>query len=169
MLDSMIKRWLDLVFWWLPKSERSQSEEPKRSHKPPSAAASEESETVERPPAPEARPGATQTPPASAEERPATAQERPAAAPERPAAERPAAERPAAPPKPPRPDDLTVIKGIGPAVQEKLRGLGIATFGDLAAADPDRLVDQLKGSQPISKARVEGWTQEARSRAGAAN
>jgi predicted flap endonuclease-1-like 5' DNA nuclease len=27
-------------------------------------------------------------------------------------------------------DDLTVIKGIGPAIQEKLRVLGIATFSD---------------------------------------
>jgi len=142
MLDSIIKRWLDLLFWWVPKNERSGPERGGRTPQASAPAAKEEAatrdETVERPPAGAQRP-----------------------APEPPATEPPAAEkvRPA--------DDLTVIKGIGPAVQEKLRGLGIATFADLAAADPDRLVDQLKGSQPISKARVEGWTEQARARAGA--
>ncbi|MEM7022782.1 MAG: helix-hairpin-helix domain-containing protein [Pseudomonadota bacterium] len=61
------------------------------------------------------------------------------------------------------PDDLTAIKGIGPAVQSKLRALGIQTYDDLAKADPDRLIDQLKGSQPISPARVRGWTEAAAS------
>jgi len=64
-------------------------------------------------------------------------------------------------------DDLTVIKGIGPAVQERLRALGIATFSDLARADPKTLIERLKGSQPISEARVRGWTEAAREQAGA--
>ena len=59
-------------------------------------------------------------------------------------------------------DDLTVIKGIGPAVQKKLQGLDILTFGDLAAADPDALTEKLKGSQPISVAQVRRWTESAR-------
>jgi predicted flap endonuclease-1-like 5' DNA nuclease len=74
----------------------------------------------------------------------------------------------AAPPKavaPPVPDDLTVLKGIGPAVQNKLRALGITTFADLAAADPDRLMAQFKGEQPLSLGRVRGWTEGARERA----
>jgi predicted flap endonuclease-1-like 5' DNA nuclease len=62
------------------------------------------------------------------------------------------------------PDDLTVIKGIGPAVQGKLRSLGITTFRDLATANPDDLAEQLKGSQPVSKARVHGWIKAARER-----
>jgi predicted flap endonuclease-1-like 5' DNA nuclease len=61
-------------------------------------------------------------------------------------------------------DDLTVIKGIGPAIQEKLRALGIATFSDLARADPKALKERLKGSQPISEARARGWTEVARKR-----
>jgi predicted flap endonuclease-1-like 5' DNA nuclease len=65
---------------------------------------------------------------------------------------------------PPVPDDLTVIKGIGPAVQNKLRALGITTFADLAAADPDRLMEELKGSQPLTATRVRGWTEDARAR-----
>jgi predicted flap endonuclease-1-like 5' DNA nuclease len=61
-------------------------------------------------------------------------------------------------------DDLTVIKGIGPAIQEKLRALGIATFSDLAGADPKALTERLKGAQPISEAQVRGWTEAARKR-----
>ena len=62
------------------------------------------------------------------------------------------------------PDDLTVIKGIGPAVQGKLRSLGITTFRSLATANPDDLAEQLKGSQPVSKARVDSWIEAARER-----
>lgn len=59
-------------------------------------------------------------------------------------------------------DDLTVIKGIGPAVQKKLQGLNIIAFSDLAAADPDALTEKLKGSQPISVAKVNAWIESAR-------
>lgn len=152
MLDNMMKRWLDLLFWWLPKNERSQSERSERAHQAPSAGTSEAA--PQRAETEEAQPSRAQARPPPAEERPAPPEHPPAAPPERPAAAT----------TPPRPDDLTVIKGIGPAVQEKLRGLGIATFDDLAAADPDRLLDQLKGSQPVSRARVQGWTEEARAR-----
>jgi predicted flap endonuclease-1-like 5' DNA nuclease len=64
----------------------------------------------------------------------------------------------------PVPDDLTVIKGIGPALQNRLRALGITTFADLAAANPDKLMAQLKGAQPLSRARVQHWTEAARAR-----
>jgi Pathogenicity locus len=50
-------------------------------------------------------------------------------------------------------DDLTAIKGIGPAIQEKLRALGIATFSDLARADPKALTERFKGTPPIPEAR----------------
>jgi large subunit ribosomal protein L21 len=63
-------------------------------------------------------------------------------------------------------DDLTVIKGIGPAVQKKLRELDIITFSDLAEADADALTEKLKGSQPISITRVRAWTEDARARSG---
>ena len=62
-------------------------------------------------------------------------------------------------------DDLTVIKGIGPAIQKKLRALGIATFSDLGRADPKALTERLKRAQPISEARVRGWIEAARQRA----
>ena len=65
------------------------------------------------------------------------------------------------------PDDLTVIKGIGPVVQQKLHALGIRTFNDLAAADPGALVEQLKGRQPVSETLVRGWTEAADQRTAA--
>ena len=58
--------------------------------------------------------------------------------------------------------DLTIIKGIGPALQKKLAAMNILTFGDLADADPDMLTSKLKGSQPISAEKVRAWTQSAR-------
>jgi predicted flap endonuclease-1-like 5' DNA nuclease len=61
-------------------------------------------------------------------------------------------------------DDLTVIKGIGPAIQTKLRGFGIAGFSDLAASDADELAAKLGASQPMSTARVQGWVEAARDR-----
>jgi predicted flap endonuclease-1-like 5' DNA nuclease len=78
---------------------------------------------------------------------------------------KPAPAKPEKPVAAPVPDDLTEIKGIGPAMQNKLRALGITTFADLAAADPDQLMARLKGSQPLSLGRVRHWTEAARQRA----
>ena len=61
--------------------------------------------------------------------------------------------------------DLTIIKGIGPAVQKKLNGLNIVTFSDLAKADPDALAEKLRGSQPISVVQVRAWIEAAHERA----
>jgi len=122
MWNDMFRRWVDLLFWWAPRSETRQPEQPAPEQPAPES------------PAPEAGGRAAGPEPDTAPQGP--------------------------------PDDLTVIKGIGPAVQEKLRGLGIATFSDLARADPKTLTEQLKGSQPISEARVRDWTEAARERAG---
>ena len=116
MWDDLFKRWIDLLFWWLPRNE-------------------------EGPPEEEEGAGVTV-----------------GHGPEKGVEQQLKAEKEVTP------DDLTVIKGIGPSVQEKLRSLGIKTFNDLARADPDRLVDQLKTSLPVSKARVRGWTEVARER-----
>ena len=118
MWDDIFKRWVDLLFCWVPRTEEPRPE--KTEEGTPSAS--------ER--------GATRVPEEAVE---------------------PTAEEVV-------PDDLTVIKGIGPAVQEKLRSLGIKTFRDLARADPEALTEQLKGPQPISKARVRGWIEAARER-----
>jgi predicted flap endonuclease-1-like 5' DNA nuclease len=126
MWDQTFKRWIDLVFWWLPK---------------PGA---------ERPAPQASEPAAKSTPERAAKSTPEPAADSTPA----PAATQRAASNPV-------PDDLTVIKGIGPVVQQKLHALGIRTFDDLAAADPETLAEQLKGRQPISQTLVRGWTKAA--------
>ena len=63
----------------------------------------------------------------------------------------------------PETDDLTEIKGIGPAIARKLDGLGIKTFADLAEADPEDLANKL-ASRPVTAARVREWIAEAQKR-----
>jgi predicted flap endonuclease-1-like 5' DNA nuclease len=139
MWDVFYKRWLDLLFWWMPKKEA-----PSRSAE-----------------APPARPHQGEAGPAAPAARPETGR---APEPRAPPAAEPAAAQPQKPVAPPVPDDLTVIKGIGPAVQNKLRALGITTFADLAAADPDAILRGLKGSQPLTRGKVQAWTEAARQR-----
>ncbi|GAB4527822.1 MAG: hypothetical protein Kow0063_03460 [Anaerolineae bacterium] len=59
------------------------------------------------------------------------------------------------------PDDLTVIKGIGPVYQWKLRDAGFNTYRQLAAADPAQLRRMLdiKNWQRVN---VESWIEQAR-------
>ena len=121
MWDDIFKRWVDLLFWWVPRSEERRPDRTKES----TPGASGE--------------GASRVLKEAVEQQVPTAEEV-------------------------VPDNLTMIKGIGPVVQEKLRSLGIATFSDLARADPTTLAEQLKGSQPISEARVRSWTEAARGR-----
>lgn len=47
---------------------------------------------------------------------------------------------------PAAPDDLRRIEGIGPKVDAALRAMGITTFAQLAAADPDRLEADLRAA-----------------------
>lgn len=54
-------------------------------------------------------------------------------------------------------DDLTRIKGIGPAYAQRLAAAGIATFTHLAEADPDALRAALD-----SRADVEDWIAQAK-------
>ena len=65
--------------------------------------------------------------------------------------------------KPTPPDDLTAIKGIGPAIARKLDALGVRTFTDLAEADPDDLAAKL-ASRPVTASRVQEWVTEAKKR-----
>ena len=150
MWDQTFKRWLDLVFWWLPKHEAPEQ---------PSAQAAE----------PAVPPAAAPEPAPRAAE-PATARAPEPVAPqakELPAGRAPKQAAPVAAASDRAADDLTVIKGIGPVVQQKLHALGIRTFHDLAAADPGALVEQLKGRQPISETLVRGWTKAADQRTAA--
>jgi predicted flap endonuclease-1-like 5' DNA nuclease len=59
------------------------------------------------------------------------------------------------------PDDLTVVKGIGPVYQWKLRDAGFNTYKQLAEANPDQLRRMLdvKNWQRVN---MESWIEQAR-------
>lgn len=59
------------------------------------------------------------------------------------------------------PDTLTTIKGIGPVYQRKLRDIGINSFQQLAAADPDKLRRMLD-IKPWQKVDIENWIAQSR-------
>ena len=153
MWDVLLRRWLDMLLWWVPRKK-----EP-----PPRAGGATRKSACTCAPIGRARrprcPLATGTAADAGEGRRAQVGRAACAACAQARAAQP--EKTVAPPVP---DDLTEIKGIGPAMQNKLRALGITTFADLAAADPDQLMAQLKGSQPLSRGRVRHWTETARQR-----
>jgi predicted flap endonuclease-1-like 5' DNA nuclease len=151
MWDVLLRRWLDLLFWWAPRKQQPPGAEPARRDRA--------AEAPTRPTETGGRPA-----PSQPARRPAQAKGGAARPGARPAA-KPAPKEPEKPVAAPVPDDLTQIKGIGPAMQNRLRSLGITTFADLAAADPDQLMSKLKGSQPLSLGRVRHWTEAARERA----
>jgi predicted flap endonuclease-1-like 5' DNA nuclease len=59
------------------------------------------------------------------------------------------------------PDNLTVIKGIGPVYQWKLRDAGINTYKQLASADPTQ-IRQLLSIKKWQRANIEAWVEQAR-------
>jgi predicted flap endonuclease-1-like 5' DNA nuclease len=61
--------------------------------------------------------------------------------------------------------ELQNIKGIGPGIVRKLDSLGVRTYADLAAADPDTLAKQLD-TRPVTPQKVRGWISKAKKRAG---
>ncbi len=161
-MQSFLKQWFDLFFWWLPRTDQRKED----------AGATQTAEGSRQP---------EEAQPARAEEAPReSASARREAAPEAPTAEpSPRAEAPAQQPEPARPtpaaeaaaeaeaeaDDLTVIKGIGPAIQQKLNNLGITTFADLARADPEGVAERLD-MRMASPNRVREWVAAAKKKAG---
>jgi predicted flap endonuclease-1-like 5' DNA nuclease len=59
------------------------------------------------------------------------------------------------------PDDMTVVKGIGPVYQWKLRDAGVNTYAQLAAADPDQLRRMLD-IKDWQRVNIESWIEQAR-------
>ena len=58
-------------------------------------------------------------------------------------------------------NDLTEIKGIGPAAARDLNAAGIKTFADLASADPGPLAGRMPG-KGHSREKLAGWVEQAR-------
>ena len=59
------------------------------------------------------------------------------------------------------PDNMTVIKGIGPVYQWKLRDAGVSSYKQLAEADPDQLRRMLD-VKAWQRVNVESWIEQAR-------
>lgn len=62
-------------------------------------------------------------------------------------------------------DDLTAIRGIGPAFAAQLRGGGILTYTDLAASTPEALAAIVQAPD-WRRPDYQGWIDQARRRAG---
>jgi len=59
-----------------------------------------------------------------------------------------------------KPDDLTIIEGIGPKVSKLLAGIGITTFAQLAEADLGKLRETLDGAG-YRYMEPDGWVEQA--------
>ena len=155
---------LILLWSWLTRpKQRPPSEESKPAVAPPPT--SIPPLTTEAPEAQPVAPVAVKEATAPvAEAPPALAEEKPAApAPEAPpaAVEGPAARVPEAPSAIAAGDDLTIIEGIGPKVASLLNEAGIATFAQLAAADPAHLAEVLRAAQ-LPMIDPATWPEQAR-------
>ena len=64
------------------------------------------------------------------------------------------------------PDDLSAVRGLGKASQDRLQAAGIKTYAGLAQASPEDLRDILGKRGPGSKA--EDWIAQAKALAGSA-
>lgn len=64
------------------------------------------------------------------------------------------------PPVSNEPDDLTLIKGIGPKIQEVLNAAGVKTFSQLAYMEPAEIVTVLQ-SAGLRLPVVDTWAEQA--------
>lgn len=133
MYADWIKKWLDWMYWWLPSMGDSSDEKT-----PESTASRPTSASPEPTPAPTAPVTETSG----------------GAGPEAAAEQQAEAVKSGY-------DDLTAIKGVGPAMQNKLNGLGITSFEQLAHTDPQTLADQLN-VRTIKADRIREWAAEAK-------
>lgn len=163
------KRWMDMIFWWLPKPQETRSQEttheeaaPKETAPGKTAPRDEGAAQGGSAPAESQQAGSHQAAGAPAGST-SGAGERAGGAAATAASSAASGAAPAAAATDSGPDDLTTIKGIGPAMQDKLRALGLNTYRDLAAADAEALAQQLKATQrTITAKQVRGWIQAAR-------
>jgi large subunit ribosomal protein L21 len=58
-------------------------------------------------------------------------------------------------------DDLTAIKGIGPAAEKQLNAQGITTFAQIAALS-DEDVERIDAAMPFSAAQIGDWREQAK-------
>lgn len=87
---------------------------------------------------------------------------------DRPPAPRTAPPPAAPPPEPPAarapaaPDDLKLIKGIGPVLERRLHELGVRSFADLAALTPERVKEIDEAIEFPGRIERERWIEQAK-------
>ena len=119
MWNDLMRRWMELAFWWMPgkRDDRDHAPDPapKASDSAPAAkAATDAPETAEASATPRVHPA------------------------------------------------LTDIKGIGPAMAQRLNNAGIQSAEDLAGANAAALTETLKADGAVvSRDRVAGWVAAA--------
>lgn len=147
MWSELMKRWLDMMTWWLPKRDNDE---------PTSQAQSKTTHSAQP----------TGSEPQQGNDEAAEPAQRKTAEPSPAAAESAAQGKSSAPASAAGPDeDLTAIKGIGPSIRDNLTAIGIRNFQQLGAADAEQLSTQLREQTVVSQKRVQQWIDEARSRA----
>jgi predicted flap endonuclease-1-like 5' DNA nuclease len=62
---------------------------------------------------------------------------------------------------PPKPDDLTILEGVGPKIQKLLNDAGIHTFSQLAATSVDKLKKVMEDAN-LRIADPTSWPEQAR-------
>lgn len=85
----------------------------------------------------------------------------PPPAPEVKAPERAVEVPPAVASAPLQPDDLTILEGIGPKINSILQAAGVNTFAQLAAMEPDHIMEILTAGG-IRLADAKSWPEQAR-------
>jgi predicted flap endonuclease-1-like 5' DNA nuclease len=63
-------------------------------------------------------------------------------------------------------DDLTIIWGIGPAIQQRLYSAGITTFAQLATRSPEEVRRSLRDGGRVNHSYIDQWIDQARDLAG---
>jgi predicted flap endonuclease-1-like 5' DNA nuclease len=63
-------------------------------------------------------------------------------------------------------DDLTIIWGIGPAIQQRLYSAGITTFSQLAKRSPEEVRRSLGDGGRVNHSYIDQWIDQARDLAG---
>lgn len=185
MWSDLFKRWVDMMTWWIPKTD-STSEQREGSPKQAPPGGSQGTSNTSAKTSTDAKAsssgGSTGSSKGSAASNaqqgdagsgasPATATKPTSGTSEADATTGQTSEgssKPAqtASPKTAPDDDLAAIKGIGPSIKARLNANGIHSFQDLAGADAEALTTQLKADMVISQKRVQQWIEEARSQAG---
>lgn len=145
MAPDLFRRWLDMLFWWLPSSGSANQDSATGHNAEKQAPSKQATSTQSRP---------TSQPTGGGSAASATVQTDGGST---------EADTTGAPSKDRAADDLTAIKGIGPAMAGRLRDMGIETFDDLAGTNIKEITRRLREqSVVISEKKVEGWVQAAR-------